>query len=430
VREVDGTAPGAGRTGGGARTKSDGREQEPRRSKSRARARVASERLRNGDVWIIGAKALWPSHCFKFGFVLLCGKSKCNLARVIANGEPSLTALTAAAARAAHLIVDDDPPIFADTLAEAMLGERAVELIAFHRAHGTHPILSSARAQVTCRSRYTEDRLAEAVGRGIGQYVILGAGLDSFAGRSPLADQVRVFEIDHPGTQEWKRRAAQEWGRCTGNGGASTGVASVADAKTGAGSAGTGSTADGDTGAGSTGTGSTGDGGTGAGGVVFVPVDFGRDSLRERLGRAGFDFGAPAFISWLGVTMYLDRDAIEQTLAVADGFAAGTEIVVDYMLPAEWRDAAGNSYAEQVGQALAERGEPWLSLFAPEEMAALLRRHGFGPVRDVRQRDMVPAAAWERTDSLMPADLSRIAHAVRGAGDEGPGAGRGGRGVQ
>ena len=130
----------------------------------------------------------------------------CNLARVIANGQPSLTAFIAAAARAAHLIVDDDPPIFADTLAEAMLGERADELIGFHRAHGTHPILSGARAQVTCRSRYTEDSLAAAIGRGIGQYVLLGAGLDSFARRSRLAAQVRVFEIDHPATQEWKRR--------------------------------------------------------------------------------------------------------------------------------------------------------------------------------------------------------------------------------
>jgi methyltransferase (TIGR00027 family) len=300
-------------------------------------------------------------YCFIFVFVLSCGKVECNLARVIAHGEPSLTALTAAAARAAHLIVDDDPLIFADTLAEAMLGERAEEFIAFHRAHGAHPVLAGARAQVTCRSRYTEDRLAEGVARGIGQYVVLGAGLDSFADRSPLAGRVRVFEVDHPATQEWKRRA-----------------------------------------------GSAGEN------VAFVPVDFGRDSLRDRLGRAGFDFAAPAFASWLGVTMYLDRDAIEQTLAVAGGFAPGSEIVVDYMLPPGRRDAAGDSYAVQVGRVAAERGEPWLSLFAPEEMATLLGRHGFGPVRDVRQRDMIPAAAWERTDSLRPAELSRIAHGARG----------------
>ncbi len=287
-------------------------------------------------------------------------KVNCNLARVIANGQPGLTAFTAAAARAAHLIVDDDPPIFADTLAEAMLGQRAEELIGFHRAHGTHPILSGARAQVTCRSRYTEDSLADGIGRGTGQYVILGAGLDSFAGRSRLASQIRVFEIDHPATQEWKRR-----------------VAPVPVPEN----------------------------------VMFVPVDFTRDSLRGRLRQAGFDFAGPAFVSWLGTTMYLEESAIEQTLAVTGGFAPGSEIIVDYMLPAGLRDAAGDSYAEQVGQASAEWGEPWLSLFAPQDMAARLRRHGFGPVRDVRQRDMIPTAAWERTDSLRPADLSRIAHA-------------------
>jgi O-methyltransferase involved in polyketide biosynthesis len=121
---------------------------------------------------------------------------------------------------------------------------------------------------------------------------------------------------------------------------------------------------------------------------------------------------APAFVSWLGVTMYLERDAIEQTLAVAGGFAPGSEIVVDYMLPAGLRDAAGDDYARQIGPVSAERGEPWRSLFGPDEMAAGLRGHGFGAVRDVRQRDMIPAAAWNRSDSLRPADLSRIAHAA------------------
>jgi methyltransferase (TIGR00027 family) len=290
--------------------------------------------------------------------VLLWVKVDCNLARVIANGQPSLTAFTAAAARAAHLIVDDEPPIFADTLAQAMLGERADELIGFHRAHGTHPILSGARAQVTCRSRYTEDSLADGIGRGIGQYVMLGAGLDSFARRSPLADQIRVFEIDHPATQEWKRRIAPT-----------------------------------------------------AENVRFVPVDFTRDSLRERLRQAGFDFAVPALAGWLGTTMYLEESAIEETLAVIGGFAPGSEIIVDYMLPAGRRDAAGDCYVEQIGQASAEWGEPWLSLFAPEDMAAMLRRHGFWPVRDVGQRDMIPAVAWHRTDSLRPANLSRIAHA-------------------
>ena len=282
---------------------------------------------------------------------------------MIANGQPSLTALTAAAARAAHLIVDTEPVIFADTLAQAMLGERAEELISYHRAHGTHPVLAGARAQVTCRSRYAEDRLVDATGRGIGQYVLLGAGLDSFAYRSPLAGQVRVFEVDHPATQEYKRR-----------------VREVAE------------------------------GGGRVGGVRFVAVDFGRDSLGEALGRAGFDAEQPALVSWLGVTMYLDESAIEATVAVLGGFAPGSEVIVDYMLPAGMRDAAGQMYADLVGQAAAEWGEPWRSAFAPGAMAALLARHGFGPARDVRQRDMIPAAAWDRSDALRPAELFRIAH--------------------
>jgi len=87
-------------------------------------------------------------------------------------------------------------------------------------------------------------------------------------------------------------------------------------------------------------------------------------------------------------------------------------VVVDYMLPAGMRDAAGQMYADLVGQAAAEWGEPWRSVFAPEAMAALLARHGFGPARDVGQREMIPAAAWDRSDSLRPAELSRIAHAA------------------
>jgi methyltransferase (TIGR00027 family) len=283
---------------------------------------------------------------------------------VIANGQPSLTAFTAAAARAAHLIVDDAPAIFADTLAEAILAERADELIGYHRAHGTHPVLSGARAQVTCRSRYAEDSLASGIGRGIGQYVMLGAGLDTFASRSPLAGQVRVFEIDHPATQEYKRRVLPA-----------------------------------------------------THGVTFVPVDFSQDSFGDALRGTRFDFAVPALVSWLGVTMYLEESSIEATLSVIGGFAPGSEIIVDYMLPAGRRDAFGDMYADLVGQACAEQGEPWRSLLTPDAMAALLAGSGLRRVRDVSQRDMIPAAAWDRSDSLRPVELSRIAHAVIPARD-------------
>jgi methyltransferase (TIGR00027 family) len=295
---------------------------------------------------------------------------------------PSQTALTAAAARAAHLVVDDEPVIFTDDLAATLLGDRADEFIGYHRAHGTHLVLSSARAQVLCRSRFTEDLLAACVRDGVTQYVILGAGLDSFAYRTARATDGpdRVFEVDHPGTQQWKREHL-----------AAAGIAVP-------------------------------------GRVSFVPADFERDSLAGRLGQAGFDPARPAVVSWLGVTVYLTEAAISRTLAEIGGFAPGTQVVTDYMLPAALRDEAGATYAGLVAPAAAERGEPWLTFFAPGDMTALLEAHGFGAVDHVRQRDWVPAALWDRTDSLRPAGLSVLARATVSPRSPDPGPAAGGEG--
>jgi methyltransferase (TIGR00027 family) len=280
------------------------------------------------------------------------------------DARPSQTALMAAAARAAHLIVDRPPVIFADTLAERVLGDQADQLIGFHRAHGTHPVLSTARGQVVCRSRYSRDRLADAVVRGTTQYVILGAGLDSFGYCSPLAGQVRVFEVDHPATQQWKR-----------------GLLAAAAIPV-------------------------------PPGVAFVPVDFERDSLADRLGRAGFDPARPAFASWLGVSMYLTEAAIGHTLAEVGRFAPGSELVADYMLPAGLRDAVGDSYVEQVAPVAAERGEPWLSFLSPQAMSVLLGGCGLTQISNVGQAEIGDAATWTRSDSLRPTELSMLAHAA------------------
>jgi methyltransferase (TIGR00027 family) len=284
--------------------------------------------------------------------------------RGVTGSRPSNTAMTAAAARAAHLIVDDSPYIFADTVAEALLGERAAELVSYHRRFAKHPILSAARAQVICRSRYAEDRLAEAVGRGVRQYVLLGSGLDSFGYRSPLAGQIRVFEVDHPGTQQWKRAAL-----------ASAGIGIPAS-------------------------------------LTFVASDLGADSLMRVLQAAGFDFSRPAIVSWLGVIMYLSRQAIESTVASLAGFAAGTELIADYMLPPSLRDEAGDLYVSQVGPAAADRGEPWLTFLSPAEMGRLLAEYGFAATEHVQQRDAVPALLWDRSDSLQPISLSMITRAT------------------
>jgi methyltransferase (TIGR00027 family) len=288
----------------------------------------------------------------------MIGTSADSIHHVISE-QLSHTAFAAAAARAAHLLVDQPPTIFADTLAERLLGDRADELIAYHRAYGVHPVLSSARAQATARARFMENHLAEAVRRGVYQYVLLGAGLDTFAYRSPLAGQVHTFEVDHPATQQWKTSTL-------------SGVAA-------------------------------------RGAVTFIPVDLETQALLDRLTGAGFDPCRPALVGWLGVSMYLSRPAIEEVLAAIGGLVAGTELVFDHILPAGLRDPDGDEYVEAVAPAAAERGEPWLTYQSPEDAAALLHRHGFGHVRCVTQRESVDAALWNRTDSLRPIRLSALA---------------------
>jgi methyltransferase (TIGR00027 family) len=281
----------------------------------------------------------------------------------LAVGRPSFSALTAAAARAAHLLVDGQPVIFADTLATALLGNRAEELIAYHRLHGTHPVLIGARVQATCRSRYAEDVLARALGAGVTQYVILGAGLDSFAYRpGPLAGRMRVFEVDHPASQEVKRAALAAAGM------------QVPDS------------------------------------VRYVPADLARDPLGGCLDAAGFDASLPAVISWLGVTMYLTAEAVAETMTAVARLAPGTELIADYLLPEGERDEAGALYGTLVARASAELGEPWRSFFTPDQMAGLARRAGFGAVRAVSQRDTIPAELWHRADSLRPAGLAVLFH--------------------
>lgn len=276
--------------------------------------------------------------------------------------------MTAAAARAAHLLVDSEPRIFADSLAALLLGDEAETYLRYHREHGDHPLLAGTRAQATCRSRFTEDQLALAAARGTAQYVILGAGLDSFACRSELAGRLRVFEVDHPATQQRKR--------------ALLAAAGLAEPPT----------------------------------LTWVPVDFETGELIAALTAAGLDPAAPAFVSWLGVTMYLTAEAIGATLASLSRLAPGSELVTDYMLTADLRDADGVAYADLVMPDSERRGEPWLSFFTPEQMTGLLTSHGFTGVRDVRQRDAVSAALWERTDLLRPIELSRLCHATVGAG--------------
>jgi methyltransferase (TIGR00027 family) len=273
-------------------------------------------------------------------------------------------ALAAAAARAAHLVVDREPLIFRDPVAADLIGKPGAEMVGYHRSSGDHIVLAGTRAQVTVRSRWTEQRLAALAAGGLDQYVVLGAGLDSFAYRSPLVGRVRVFEVDHPATQRWKRDLL-----------AAAGI-------------------------------------TPPDGLVFVGADLETEPLADRLAAEGFDLGRPALVGWLGVTMYLTADAVAATVAAVAGLAAGTELVVEYALPPGLRDEDGAAYAGFALAVSAERGEPWRSFFTPDQLAGLLEANGLTVAEQVRQRDAVPAAFWDRSDALRPLDLWRLARAT------------------
>jgi methyltransferase (TIGR00027 family) len=193
-------------------------------------------------------------------------------------GQPSRTALGAAAHRAAHQSLDEGR-IFADPLALAVLGAAPAEIFGDDL---DRPANRAMRAFIAARSRFAEESLAAAAARGVRQYVVLGAGLDTFAHRNPFVDAgLRVFEVDHPATQAWKRRRLAE-----------AGLASP-------------------------------------GSLSFAPVDFERQTLAAGLAAAGFDAGRPAFFSWLGVVVYLTRPAVVDTLAFIAALPAGAAVVFD-----------------------------------------------------------------------------------------------------
>jgi methyltransferase (TIGR00027 family) len=274
---------------------------------------------------------------------------------------PSQTALLAAAARAAHPIVDHEPLIFVDPCAEALLGDQA-GFIDYHRRSGDHTILVGVRTQATIRARLTEERL---LASGADQYVVLGAGLDSYAYREKTG--ISVYEVDQPASQADKRRRVE-----------AAGLAPVTS-------------------------------------LAYVAVDLSEGRLLAALTSHGFDVTRPAVVSWLGVSMYLTSSAFRRTLGELGRLAAGSQLVLDYLLPADRRDEAGNVYVDAIAAATAERGEPWLAYYAPSQIQDELAACGFTGIISVNQREALPAALWERTDALRPSRLSMIASATVGA---------------
>jgi len=244
-------------------------------------------------------------------------------------GEPSRTAQGAAQLRAAHQLLER-PLVFDDPIALRILGAPVVKQIALDADRYQTPTARALRAFLVARSRYAEDELGRAIKAGTAQYIVLGAGLDTFAYRNPHGKRLRVFEVDHPTTQAWKRARLQEQ--------------SIEFPRS----------------------------------LTFVPVDFERDSLAESLRRAGFRRSAPVFISWLGVSMYLTQEAVMQTLHfVAQSCARGSEIVFDFSVPDDALSERQRVSRARLAERVAGLGEPWISTFDPAALGEALTAMGF-----------------------------------------------------
>ncbi len=290
-------------------------------------------------------------------------------------GKPSTTALICAMVRAAHLLWDQPPRIFEDTLAQQLAGcgseaalKAQIDQLDAEIARTTNPdfaltLRRSITNAVVTRSRYVEDEVDEAVSRGVSQYVILGAGLDSFAyRRSELAQVLQIFEVDLPATQAWKRARLR-----------AAGLELPAN-------------------------------------LSLVPVDFERESLIDNLQMSGYRTDAPGLFSWLGVTMYLSTDAIFGTLQAVAALAPGTEIIFEYNVPKDLVDEETQKILAAATTATQARGESQGTSFEPASLAEQVRKIGFAEVTDFVPDEAEARYFRDRTDGLRP---QRLNHYMR-----------------
>ncbi|MGA2505021.1 MAG: class I SAM-dependent methyltransferase [Anaerolineales bacterium] len=278
---------------------------------------------------------------------------------------PSLTAQRVAMSRAAHQLLEV-PRLFEDPIAVRIIGEQNSRNIISTPERYLKPSASYLRAFLVARSKYTEDALSKAVSQGMRQYVILGAGLDTFPYRNPFESQLlRVFEVDHPATQAWKRECLDAQGIPI------------------------------------------------PGSLRFVPVDFEKENLEDQIPKAGFNKKEASFFSWLGVTMYLPPESVLTMLkSIAKLAAEGSEVVFDYALSPTLlsrRDLV--SYQTRAAR-VAAAGEPWKSAFNPNQLAAELRTVGFTVLEDLDSAAINARYFEDRTDDF---HVAGRAHLLRAA---------------
>lgn len=255
------------------------------------------------------------------------------------NTEPDHTAVRVALWRALHVQVDSPPHVLED--------EVGLRLVAPEDGWRQRPDMdpeatSSGRASIVARARFIEDLITEQVGHGVTQYVILGAGLDTFAQRRPeIASQMRIFEVDQAGTQNWKRQRLIELG---------FGIPEW---------------------------------------LLLVPVDFEAEWFWwEQLKAADFDVSRPAVVASTGVTQYLTKDAIAATLRQVATLAPGSTLAMTFMLPLELAAPEVLPFIEVSVKGARASGTPFISFFTPSEMLALARKAGFRDARHVSVADL------------------------------------------
>jgi methyltransferase (TIGR00027 family) len=269
---------------------------------------------------------------------------------------PENTAVRVALWRALHLEVDAPPHVLED--------EIGLKLVAPDDGWRDRPDMSpftrGFRAAILARARFVEDLVTERAAGGVGQYVILGAGLDTFAQRRPeLASRLLVFEIDQPGPQAWKRQRLVDLG---------FGIPSH---------------------------------------LRLVPVNFeAGDAWWERLAAAGFDAGRPAVVASTGVSMYLTKEAIVATLRHVAALAPGSTLAMSFLLPVEMADPEVRPGIERAAQGARANGTPFISFFTPSEILTLARDAGFKQVQHVSAATLGERYFAGRTDGLRPPNNS------------------------
>jgi len=276
------------------------------------------------------------------------------------NDCPSTTALRVAVRRAAHQVLDD-PRVFDDPLALRILGLDADSVHDWGRWENS-PLARVLRGALAVRSRHAENMLQAARQRGVEQYVVLGAGLDTFACRQAAAGHggLRVFEVDRPAIQAWKQQRLRLAG------------IKVPDH------------------------------------CAWVAVDFEHQTLAAGLRQAGFDRNRPAFFSWLGVTMYLTAGAIDATLRAVAALPAGSGIVFDYMIAPELLSPAARAVLDGLAGRVAAAGEPFQTFFVPDSLAGHLRGLGFARLDDMSPEALDARYFQHRTDNLRAGKLARL----------------------